>query len=342
MPDPDARTSSARNLSARNPLTPGKVRGLAATSTPGGIFTILAVDHRDSLRVLLDPENPAAIPAAEMTDVKLGLLHALGSEATAVMLEPEYSAAQAIATRALPGGVGFIAAIEAQGYLGDPTARQTLLLDGWGVEKAKRLGASGIKLLVSYRPDAGAITEAQDQMISAVVTDCARYDIPLFLEPVAYSVDPEIPSTSPEFAAQRRGIIIETVRRLGELGPDVLKVPFPIDTRYEADRAVWSEACAELDAASPVPWALLSGGDPYELFRDQVRTACEAGASGFMVGRALWGAYMTASPSDRPRLLKEEVRPRFRELATIARDHGRDWAERHMMPVIDEHWYVRY
>lgn len=336
MADSDPRTS------ARDPLTPGKVRGLAATSTPGGIFTILAVDHRDSLRVVLDPENPAAIPAAEMTEVKLGLLHALGSEATAVMLEPEYSAAQAIAARALPGGVGFIAAIEAQGYLGDPTARQTLLLEGWGVEKAKRLGASGIKLLVLYRPDAGPVTEAQDQMISAVVTDCARYDIPLFLEPVAYSVDPEIPTNSPEFAAQRRGVVIETVRRLGELGPDVLKVQFPIDSRYDADRAAWIDACAELDAASPVPWALLSGGDPYELYRDQVRTACDSGASGFMVGRALWGAYVTASPNDRPRLMEEEVQPRFRELAEIARDHGRDWAERHVMPVIDEHWYVRY
>jgi tagatose-1,6-bisphosphate aldolase len=334
--------ASGPRTSARDPLTPGKVRGLSATSTPGGIFTILAVDHRDSLRVVLDPENPAAIPATEMTEVKLGLVHALGSEATAVMLEPEYCAAQAIAARALPGGVGFIAAIEAQGYLGDPAARQTLLLDGWGVEKAKRLGASGIKLLVLYRPDAGPVTEAQDQMISAVVTDCARYDIPLFLEPVAYSVDPKIPTNSPEFAAQRRGVVVETVRRLGELGPDVLKVPFPIDSRYDADRAVWVEACAELDAASPVPWALLSGGDPYELYRDQVRTACDCGASGFMVGRALWGAYVTASPNDRPRLMEEEVQPRLHELAEIARNHGRDWAERHVMPVIDEHWYVRY
>jgi len=37
--------------------------------------------------------------------------------------------------------VGALAALEAQGYLGDPSARQTSLLDGWSVEKAKRLGA---------------------------------------------------------------------------------------------------------------------------------------------------------------------------------------------------------
>lgn len=115
-------------------LTPGKIRGLDATSSSGGIFTILALDHRDSLRVVLDPEHPAHISAQRLTNVKLGLLRELGAQATAVMLEPEYGAAQAISTRALPGDVGFLAAIEAQGYLGDPTTRQTSLLDGWGVE----------------------------------------------------------------------------------------------------------------------------------------------------------------------------------------------------------------
>ncbi len=93
------------------------------------------------MRVVLDPNDPHGLPATALTDVKLGLLRELGADATAVMLDPEYSAAQAISTRVLPGGVGFLAAIEAQGYLGDPRARQTSLLEDWGVAKAKRLGA---------------------------------------------------------------------------------------------------------------------------------------------------------------------------------------------------------
>ena len=125
----------------RSPRTLGKVRGLATASTSGGIFTILAIDHRDSMRVVLDPEDPFGIPASELTRNKLELLDALGPEATAVMLEPEFSAAQAIAARALPGHVGFLAAVEAQGYLGDPTARQTSLLDGWSVEVVNTVGA---------------------------------------------------------------------------------------------------------------------------------------------------------------------------------------------------------
>lgn len=326
----------------RSPLTPGKVRGLATASTSGGIFTILAIDHRDSMRVVLDPEDPFGIPASELTRTKLELLDALGSEATAVMLEPEFSAAQAIAARALPGNVGFLAAVEAQGYLGDPTSRQTSLMDGWSVEKAKRLGASGIKLLVLYRPDGAEITEIQDRTITSVIAECARYDIPLFLEPVAYAIEPGLSTDSAEFATKRREIVIETVRRLGALGPDVLKVQFPVDTRYEPDRIAWADACAELDDASPVPWALLSGGDPYELFRDQVRVASEAGASGFMVGRALWGEYLTAPVEARQEMVESTLRPRFAELSAIAREHGRDWGERHTMPDVDESWYLSY
>lgn len=90
------------------PLTPGKVRGLAATSSLEGVFTVLAIDHRDSLRIVLDPSDPGGIPASAITEVKLDLLSALADEASAVMLEPEYSAAQAIVTRTLPGHVGFL------------------------------------------------------------------------------------------------------------------------------------------------------------------------------------------------------------------------------------------
>jgi tagatose-1,6-bisphosphate aldolase len=322
-------------------LTEGKIRGLTATSTPEGIFTILAIDHRDSMRVVLDPADPQSLPPETLTTVKLSLLTALGSEATAVMLDPEYSAAQAIAQRALPGSVGFLAALEAQGYLGDPTARQNSLLDGWSVEKAKRLGASGIKLLVLYRPDT-AVADVQDRMIASVVSDCARHDIALFLEPLAYAIEPGTTTDDATFAAKRRSIVIKTVRRLGALEPDVLKVQFPVDTRHELDRGVWADACAELNEASPVPWALLSGGDPYELFLEQVEIACTAGASGFMVGRALWSELVTAPAADRDALMETNVRPRFRRLAATARTHGRDWAAKATLPKPDHRWYLTY
>ena len=315
-------------------LSPGKARRLASTATPEGVFTILAVDHRDSLRVVLAPDDPASVPAAELTALKLDLVRGVGEAASAVMLEPEYSAAQAIVSGALSGRVGFLAAVEAQGYLGDPTARQTVLHEGWSVAKASRLGADGIKLLVLYRPDSGDVAEAQEATIREVVADCARFDIPLFLEPLLYARDGA--------GDDRRALVVETVRRLGALDPDVLKVQFPLDTGAVTDRAAWRDACAELDETAIVPWALLSGGGSFETFREQLSVACEHGASGFMVGRALWGEYATAPAARRPALLDSLVRPRFAELSAIVRETGRHWGECYADAVIDERWYLGY
>ena len=266
-------------------LSPGKIRGLSTVSSPQGTFKILALDHRDSMRVLIDPEQPDSVPSQTLTDIKMGLLREMASHATAVMLDPVYSAGQAVATRSLPGSVGYLCALEAQGYAGEATARETTLLSGWSVEKAKRIGAGAIKLLVYYHPDAGEAAELQEETIRGVVADCARYDIPLFLEPLYYSPDPDLPVNSEAFAAKRRYIVTETARRLGALKPDVLKIQFPLDVTLYPDVSEWADACAELDEAAPVPWAILSGGDPYDSFKTQVEVACQAGCSGFM-GRA--------------------------------------------------------
>jgi tagatose 1,6-diphosphate aldolase len=135
---------------------------------------------------------------------------------------------------------------------------------------------------------------------------------------------------------------VETVRRLGRLGAEVLKVQFPLDTAREPDRAAWLDACAELDDVAPVPWALLSGGGSFERFREQLAVACEAGASGFMVGRALWGEYVHAPPDGRAELMRSSLQPRFAELAAIASRDGRDWSVRLELPRIDEQWYRTY
>lgn len=322
-------------------LSAGKIRGLTSASNSSGIFTILAVDHRDSMRVVIDPEAPQRLAPSELTAAKLSLIGGVADLASAVLVDPEYSAGQAVAARVLPGTAGFICAVEAQGYLGDPNARVTSLLDGWSVAKAKRLGASGIKLLVLYRPDTD-VAELQDEVIDAVVADCAREEIPLFLEPVAYAKTGEAPPGTERFAELRRRIVIDTVKRLVPRGPDVLKLQFPVDTLYETDRAVWEDACAELAEACPVPWALLSGGDPYELFVEQVRVASAAGASGFLVGRALWGDVITLPSSERTAAIRDRVRPMFDRLATIATEHGTDWASRYAFSEIDETWFRTY
>ncbi len=91
-----------------------------------------------------------------------------------------------------------------------------------------------------------------------------------------------------------------------------------------------------------MPWTLLSGGDHYDAFREQVRAACAAGASGFLVGRALWKDAVAANADLRASILDTEARPRLAELAGIATELGADWAERHTLPDFGEGDYRTY
>lgn len=323
-------------------LSPGRIRGLQASATPHGIFTILAIDHRDALRAMIDASAPESVPAIQLTDLKLAIARHIASSASAVLLDPLYSVGQVITRQALPGRVGLLCALEAQGYLGDPFSRQTTLLSGWCVEKAKRLGATGVKILLLYHPEAGMAAEKQEQLVRAVLADCRRYEIPLFLEPISYSLDPSIRKGSAEFAPLRRRIVVEGARRLGAMGPDVLKVEFPVDVKHETDRAVWAEACAELDEAASAPWALLSADEPFEVFKEQLRVACQAGCSGFLAGRAVWREAVKLAGPEREGFLENVARRRFTELVEIALEFGAPWHSRYVLPEIDERWHLQY
>jgi len=99
----------------------GKLRGLQQISSKRGTFTALALDHRQNLR----KANPAFVDDAELSRFKLDVTSALASKATAVLLDPEVTAAQANSARAIPNNVGLVVAVESTGYTGAATARRT-------------------------------------------------------------------------------------------------------------------------------------------------------------------------------------------------------------------------
>ena len=120
-------------------VTPGRgavtERTPAPITDPAGRFAILAIDHRDSLRRFLAPDDPDSLDAADITALKVALVAGVGDLASGVMLEPEYSIPQILDAGVLPDGVGFLAALEAQGYSDDPGAAPTTILSGWSIEQ---------------------------------------------------------------------------------------------------------------------------------------------------------------------------------------------------------------
>jgi tagatose 1,6-diphosphate aldolase len=322
------------------PYLPGTRRGLDACASARGTFAVLALDHRQNLRRELHPEDPGRTSFAEMVEFKRAVVRALAATATGTLLDPEVGAAQCIADGSLPHAAGLIVAVEATGYEGPPTARVSRVLQGWSVERAKRMGASAAKLLVYYHPDAANAAD-QERLVATVAADCRAVDLALFVEPLGFD-----PGTGGRLAGEaRRRCVVETARRLMALGGDVLKAEFPYDPGVR-DEAAWADACAELDATSPVPWVLLSGGVDDATFERQVDVACRAGASGVLVGRSVWAPAATLPPAERDAWLATEGRARLGRLASLVDGAGVPWHVRPgALPAAEapgEGWYREY
>lgn len=270
-----------------------------------GTFRVLAVDHRDSLRAFLDAADPDSVDASRLTAVKRDLVATISPIATGVMLEPELSIPQALDV--LAPGVGFIAALESQGYLADPGAEPTTLL--WSVAEAAASGAAAVKLLLPYHPD-HELAAAQRAVAASVTVECRAVGVPLVLEPLFFTLsDP----------ADRERVVLTTVEHFADTGADLLKLPFPVDPDHEPDPEQWAAACGRVTDRCSQPWALLSGGGRFESFAEQVAVATAAGAAGFMVGRALWGEAARAADRDRPALIAQLVVPRWHHLVGCIR-----------------------
>ena len=278
---------------------------LGALRDHRGVFRVLAIDHRDSLRRFIAPESPESVTRADIIEMKRSLIHAVAPHATGVMLEPEYSIPDLVAD--LPAGVGFFAALEAQGYLDDPSTAVTSVMPGWSVEAAVASGASCAKLLLPYHPDRPTAA-AQVRVAAEVVAECRRVGIPVVLEPLFFGLDDP---------ADRGRVVHATALRFAALEPDLLKLPFPVDPAVVTDRAARVHACARITEVCSQPWAILSGGGTFESFAQQVSDAFAGGASGFMVGRALWGEAAMARDAERQRIIADVVLPRWNALAAL-------------------------
>jgi len=330
-----------------NKLSIGKVRGLEQISTADGILVICAMDHRESLKAMLDEEAPEAISYEEMVKHKMELCQALAPHASAVLLDPNYGAAQCITSGVLPGHTGLMVSVEATGYKKSKEERITTLLENWGVGKIKRLGASAVKILIYYRPDLTSAATKQLATVERVARECIRYDIPFLVEPKAYPIREE-KGEARRFAIKKTDLVIETAQQVTGLPIDVLKAEFPADLHYEKDEKRLLEMCHRLNEASQVPWVILSAGVDYEVFAKEVEIACRAGASGFLGGRAIWQeALHIEESSQRVKYLETTVVDRLKRLADIATKYATPWyrklgLQREELASVPKNWYETY
>jgi len=322
-------------------LSIGKLRGLQQLANEKGIIAMCALDHRGSLMRMLNEKHPDSVSYQTLVDFKLDLSQSLASHASAILLDPVYGAGQAIAAGILAKSTGLLVSLEESGYSGGSDARITDLLPSWSVRKIKKMGATGAKLLLYYRPDTN-VAKKQLDTVKKLADDCLTEDIPFVVEPVSYKVG-EAEANPQNFARIKPQLVIETAKQVTVLPIDILKAEFPSDLKYERDKSRLLDFCHQLNEASQVPWVILSAGVNFEFFYQEVELACQTGASGFLAGRALWQeATHINSRQERLKFLGTTVVKRLKSLTELANTCGTPWYARVQATKINENWHRNY
>lgn len=323
--------------------TLGKLRGLQEMSSLDGVIMVTALDHRGSFKSALQRgAGDRPIGYEDVVNEKMRMVRLFAPHSTAILLDPVYGAAQAVASGSLPGGTALLVALEESGYEGTDEGRVTPITQGWSVAKIKRMGAAAVKLLLYYHPES-VVAAQQEDLVRRVAQECRDQDIAFLLEPLSYPINPGESKSAPEFARQKPEIVHETVRRLGSLGADLLKLEFPCDPHSEHDEEVLHRECRTITSESPVPWVILSAAERFEVFQHLVEVACDEGASGFMVGRAIFQEGIELSrPEEREHFLATTGLCRLGILRSIAERRAAPWTLRTESPGIAEGWAQRY
>ncbi len=318
----------------------GKYRGMQRMSNERGCLSMCALDHRGSLQKMLKEGLKREPGYQDMVDFKFDICRALSPHCSAILLDPVYGAAQAVAANVFSGKAGLLVSLEETGYEGGGEARLSRSLEGWNAGKVRRMGADGAKLLLYYRPDV-SVAARQRALVTELAAHCDEQELAFVVEPVGYAVGDE--AASGRYGQVKPEIVIRTAEELTPLGIDILKAEFPTDSKTEKDESKMLEYCKRLDGASRVPWIILSGGVDFRLFVRQVEIACRAGASGFLGGRALWQeATSMASREQRQEFFQTTVVDRLRLAMAVADAYATPWYKRAEAPAIVDGWYRSY
>lgn len=288
-----------------SPLKLGKMRGLLRLSDAAGHFTTVALDQRPLLAQMLAVPlgiAPSQVRFEDMVAVKRLLIQTLGPHASAMLLDPNY-ALPALAS--LPAHTGLMVALEDHRFRDTPGGRLSHSIPDWSVEKIKRAGGDGVKVLVWYRPDASAEVRAHQQAyVRQVGQACRQHDIAYVLELLTYPLQGPADTTPLQPGAQH---VIESLHEFAkpEYGVDLFKLesplpaarlPAPEGSQAHQDAQVWFNEIGQICRLAQVPWVMLSAGVTPSQFLRVMHYAYAAGAHGFLAGRAIWASAVQHFP----------------------------------------------
>jgi tagatose-1,6-bisphosphate aldolase len=286
------------------------LNGLSSISNSEGIFSIVAMDQRNTLKKMFTAVGVTATNE-DMFTAKIAVASALSKAASGILLDPTWGVPAVNENDVLPTTCGLLVAAENPdrgNFNGEP--RPTKMI-GQDAAWVKSQGGQAVKVLVSMHPGrpmkAGEpdLTSETVELVRNIVADCKAQGIPSVIENLIYA----LPNAEPLTDGQKENLIVESAILLNETKPDLLKLEFPMSER----------GCKRLADSLTVPWAVLSAGVAFDQFKKVITISCDAGgASGFIAGRSIWKEAIGMNKADQEKFLNSTAIARLEELnATV-------------------------
>jgi tagatose 1,6-diphosphate aldolase len=318
-------------------ISAGKLWSLRRLSDDRGFFKMTAVDQRPGVEALVRERRGTAVAAYDdVGQAKRVLIETLSPHSTAMLLDPGY--AFPYAALQVDPRRGLLLTYEQWDCEESAGGRKTFGYPDWSVEKIKRAGADGVKLMLWWRPDAAEDVKAhQRALVEAVGRECRRHDIAFLLEPLLYPLGGEGGARYEEDPTKRPEMVVETAREFRDerYGIDIFKMETPVAAAQVPDPKGPDSAAAqhwfdEVGRMLDRPWVMLSAGAGMEPFRRIVAHAARAGASGYLAGRAIWWPVFQSTFPDWAAMregVEREGVPYAQQLHRLVEQTGTPWTD---------------
>lgn len=272
---------------------------------PSGGFAMLAVDQREAMRNMFTNAGMIS-PVADstLTDFKVNAAKIISPYASAVLVDNQFCYNEIVKQKVLANNSALIVAGD-QFIPGNGIPVDSVCIDPEiNAKEVRENGGKALKLLILWRQDEDA--HQRIEMAKEFNQKCHSNGLLSIIEPV---VRP--PRVGDKF--DREQCILDAAKELGDLGSDLYKGEMPLFGK--GDSKVLLDASKKLNDNINTPWVILSSGINENLFCRAVRIAMQAGASGFLAGRAIWAS--TIGLPDTELMLRDISAPRMQYLGTI-------------------------
>jgi tagatose 1,6-diphosphate aldolase/sulfofructosephosphate aldolase len=300
-----------------SPTTAQPVRTLDDIADEHGVFAIIAMDQRNTLRRMFSAVGIEATDE-DMRRSKADVARALSPIASGILFDPTYGVPAVQESGALHQDCGLLIASEPSDrgvWQGEPRTHRDPELDSrWVLDQ----GGDANKFFAQLRADRPAPRAGEPDLVAEcltavreVVDDCRAVGIPSVIENLVYPLPDEDLS-----GKRREDAIVEAARALNELDVDLLKLEYPGSP----------DGCRRLASVLDRPWAVLSAGVPFDQFTKVLEISFDVGgASGFIAGRSVWRESLALGERERQTFLDTVARPRLETLRAVAAGRARPW-----------------